>query len=100
MEQILGWIEHQYAKPFQLEQLAKELHLSTYHLSHLFKEATGISLTEYIAARRMHQAVLLLTSTDKPVAQIAEEIGITNCSYFCKLFKSRMGATPHQYRKR
>ena len=100
VEHILGWIEHHYAKPFQLEQLAKELHLSTFHLSHLFKEATGISISEYIAVRRMHQAVLLLTSTDKPIARIAEEIGITNSSYFCKLFKSRMGTTPHQYRKR
>jgi AraC-like DNA-binding protein len=100
VEHILGWIEHHYAKPFQLEPLAKELHLSTFHLSHLFKEATGISITEYITVRRMHQAVLLLTSTDKPITRIAEEIGITSCSYFCKLFKSRMGTTPHQYRKR
>ncbi|WP_325176666.1 AraC family transcriptional regulator [Paenibacillus alkalitolerans] len=34
------------------------------------------------------------------ISLIAEEIGITNCSYFCKFFKTRMGVTPHQYRKR
>ncbi|WP_275983660.1 AraC family transcriptional regulator [Paenibacillus hamazuiensis] len=100
VEQILIWIERHYAMPFHLEDMSKELHLTTYHLSHLFKEAVGISITEYIATRRTHQAVMLLTTTDKPITLIAEEIGITNSSYFCKFFKSRMGTTPHQYRKR
>lgn len=99
-ELMLEWLEGHYALPFHLEDMAKELHLSTYHLSHSFKEAVGVSMTEYIAARRMHQAVILLTTTDKPITLIAEEIGITNSSYFCKFFKSRMGTTPHQYRKR
>lgn len=100
VEHILAWIERHYTVPFDLRHLAAELHLSPYHLSHLFKKAVGLSITEYIAVRRMHQAVLLLTTTDKPITWIAEEIGLTNSSYFCKFFKARMGATPHQYRKR
>ncbi len=100
VEHILVWIEQHYTLPFHLEEMARDLHLTTYHLSHLFKDAVGISITEYIATRRMHQAVMLLTTTDKPIALVAEEIGLTNCSYFCKFFKSRMGTTPHQYRKR
>ncbi|WP_199615772.1 AraC family transcriptional regulator [Paenibacillus alkalitolerans] len=99
-EHVLRWIEAHYAEPFRLETMAKALHLSPYHLSHLFKEAIGVSITEYIAARRLHQAVMLLTTTNKPISLIAEEIGITNCSYFCKFFKARMGVTPHQFRKR
>jgi len=100
VEHMLNWIEKHYATPFQLHSMAKALHLSPYHLSHLFKEMVGISITDYIATRRAHQAVVLLTTTDKPINLIAEEIGITNSSYFCKFFKSRMGTTPHQYRKR
>ncbi|MBD2868650.1 AraC family transcriptional regulator [Paenibacillus arenilitoris] len=99
-EKILEWIESHYAEPFRLDAMAGELHLSPYHVSHLFKDATGVSITEYIAARRVHQAVLLLTTTKKPIALVAEEIGMANVSYFCKFFKARMGATPHQYRKR
>ncbi len=82
------------------EDMARSLHLSPYHLSHLFKESTGISITEYMAARRIHQAVRLLTTTDKPVSWIAEAVGLLNVSYFCKLFKSHMGIPPHQYRKK
>lgn len=100
MENILTWIEAHYTEPFQLEVMSKALHLSPHHLSHLFKEATGTSISEYMATRRAHQAALLLTTTDKSVSLIAEEVGITNSSYFCKLFKTQMGTTPHQYRKR
>lgn len=100
VEDILHWIETNYTLPFRLDEMAKSLHLSPYHLSHLFKEATGITITEYIATRRIHQSVQLLTTTKKPISLIAEEIGLSNTSYFCKLFKSQMGITPHQYRKK
>lgn len=99
VEEILSWIEHNYTHAFRLDDMAKALHLSPYHVSHLFKETTGMSIIEYIAARRIHQAVRLLTTTNKPISLIAEKIGLTNSSYFCKLFKSQMGITPHQYRK-
>lgn len=99
VEHILHWIKAHYMHPYRLEDLSQSLHLSPYHLSHLFKEATGVSITEYIATRRIHQSVRLLTTTHKPVSLIAEDVGLTNTSYFCKLFKAHMGITPHQYRK-
>jgi|GEM_PF-272578 len=98
-ERILVWLESHYAEPLRLKQMAAELHLSPYHLSHLFKECTGSSISDYVTARRLQQAIKLLTSTDQAVARIGEAIGVTNCSYFCKLFKSHYGVTPHQYRK-
>ncbi|MCR2807539.1 AraC family transcriptional regulator [Paenibacillus soyae] len=100
VENILNWIEARYSEPYSLDEMARSLHLSPFYLTHLFKEATGLSISEYMATRRVHQSVLLLTTTNKPVSLIAEEIGLTNSSYFCKLFKSHMGITPHQYRKR
>lgn len=97
-ERILGWLEGHYTEPLRLEHMASELHLSPYHLSHLFKECTGNSISEYVTARRMQQAVMLLTSSEQSIAQIGEAIGISNCSHFCKTFKIRMGSTPHQFR--
>lgn len=100
VEKILSWIEKNYHTPYRLDDLAASLHLSSYHLAHLFKEAAGVSISQYIAARRIHQSVQLLTTTNKPILVIAEEIGLMNVSYFCKLFKDYMGVTPLQYRKR
>lgn len=100
VERILSWIEANYTLPYRLDDMARSLHLSPYHVTHLFKEATGITISDYIATRRIHQAVHLLTTTHKSVSLIAEEIGLVSGSYFCKLFKSFMGTTPYQYRKK
>ncbi|WP_240417329.1 AraC family transcriptional regulator [Paenibacillus periandrae] len=98
-ERILVWLEGHYTEPLRLEKMAAELHLSAHHLSHLFKECTGSSITDYVFSRRMQQAVKLLISTDHAVAHIGEAVGMMNCSYFCKMFKTEIGVTPHQYRK-
>ncbi|NQX70273.1 helix-turn-helix transcriptional regulator [Paenibacillus alba] len=97
-ERILSWLEGHYTEPLRLEVMASELHLSPHHLSHLFKECTGGSISDYVAARRIQQAVMLLNATDLSIAQIGETIGLSNTSYFCKMFKNHMGSTPHQFR--
>ncbi|WP_158302113.1 helix-turn-helix transcriptional regulator [Paenibacillus mesophilus] len=98
VEQIMQWIERSYMKQFRLEALAQELHLSPCHVSHLFKETTGTSLSEYVKARRLRQACVLLTMSELSVAEIGDSIGLENTSYFCKIFKENKGITPHQYR--
>ncbi|GGI44000.1 hypothetical protein GCM10008018_04930 [Paenibacillus marchantiophytorum] len=97
-ERILNWLESHFTEPLRLEHMATELHLSPHHLSHLFKECTGSSISDYVTARRIQQAVQLLNATDQSIAQIGEAIGLSNTSYFCKIFKSHMGSTPHQFR--
>jgi len=99
-DRILQWINRHYAEPFDLKRMARDLHISPFHLSHLFKENTGSTISDYIAAFRLRQAILLLTTSDRSVAEIGEAVGLTNSSYFCKFFKEQMGITPYQYRKR
>lgn len=100
IERILAWLEGRYTEPLNLTRMASELHLSPYHISHRFKEWTGITLSEYLNERRLQEAVKLLTTTNDSIAQIGETIGLENCSYFCKIFKKKFGLSPHQYRKK
>lgn len=99
VERILVWLEEHYTEPLRLKKMAVDLSLSPYHLSHLFKECTGSSISDYLNARRMQEAIKLLVATDDAVARIGESIGIAGCSYFCKMFKTHFGITPHQFRK-
>ncbi|RXZ80790.1 AraC family transcriptional regulator [Paenibacillaceae bacterium] len=98
IERMTEWMERNYHRPFQLEQMASELHVTTHHLSHLFKQYTGSTMTEYLTARRIREACSLLACTDKPIAEIANAVGGFGPSYFCQLFKSRKGMTPQAYR--
>jgi YesN/AraC family two-component response regulator len=95
---MLDWIELHYHEDFKLQQIADDLHLSKYYVSHLFKEHTGYAITDYIMARRLKEACLLLVNTDKPIEHIGQNIGVPDASYFTKFFKKRMGMTPKKYR--
>lgn len=98
-ERMMRWIETHYAENFQLERLAEDLHLSKYYASHLFKDATGSTLTEYITARRIRQACLLLNTTAMTIKEIAFQTGFSNSAYFTKTFRENVGVTPKEYRR-
>jgi len=97
-EQVLKWIDAHYHEEFTLVALVNELHLSRFHISHLFRKATGSTITEYLTYRRLREASLLLQTTSLPLQEICNKIGISNVSYFCQLFKKNIGITPSQYR--
>lgn len=96
----MQWIEQHYGEPFRLEHIASELHLSAYHLSHVFKKATGTSIIAYAQATRIRQACILLGRTSLSIPEIGHRVGMSSPSYFCKVFRKATGTTPHQYRLR
>lgn len=98
IDRILDWVERHFGRPFELEAMAGALHLSPYHVSHLFKSHTGITLSDYITARRLREACALLANTDKQIGDIGREVGGFGTSYFCQLFKKHKGVTPQSYR--
>jgi AraC-like DNA-binding protein len=97
-EEVMQWIDRHYQEPFRLEEMAGELHLSRYHIAHLFKEATGTTVLAYVQATRMRHACILLSKTSLTIPEIGVRVGIPNPSYFCRVFRETMGTTPHQYR--
>lgn len=98
VEDIIQWIEQHYSEEFRLESLAGALHLSPFYLSRLFNTATGSSITQYITARRIREACLLLQTSSLSISAIGQNVGLNNPSYFNQLFKRTTGITPHQYR--
>ncbi|WP_158606656.1 AraC family transcriptional regulator [Paenibacillus ginsengarvi] len=98
-QSILQWVEEHYAEAFQLERLASDLHLSKYHISHLFKQYTGSTINEYLVARRIRQACWLLQTSPLPVHEVGTLVGYDNPSYFCQLFRKMTALTPQAYRR-
>ncbi|CAI6083439.1 Arabinose operon regulatory protein [Paenibacillus sp. JJ-100] len=97
-EAAMQWIERNYSDSFSLEDIAEELHLSAYHLSHVFKKATGTSIIAYAQATRIRHACVLLSRTVLSIPEIGHRVGMPSPSYFCKVFRKATGTTPHQYR--
>ncbi|QGQ98156.1 AraC family transcriptional regulator [Paenibacillus psychroresistens] len=98
IEGMMDWVEGNYSKYFDLSKMASELHLSPYHISHMFKTYTGTTLSDYITARRIREACTLLANTAKSIQDIGLEIGGFGTPYFCQLFKKHKGMTPKAFR--
>ncbi len=98
-ERLIRYIDAHLQQPLSAEQICRDMHLSKTGLYRLFSEHLGCGVNQYITARRMEIARELLLHTDLPVSEICARSGISNYTYFCRLFKKRNGITPLQYRK-
>jgi two-component system response regulator YesN len=74
--------------------------LSTSRSLHLFKEETGLSLSEYIKRLRVDYGKYLLLNTDVNIADCAIEAGFFDQSHFTKTFKQMEKSTPAQFRRK
>lgn len=99
-EYVMKWIDQHFHEELTLEQLAALVHLSPFHLSRMFHEATGSTISEHIAARRLREACFLLKTTSLSIKLIGERTGYPNFSYFCRTFKKQTGMSPREYRDR
>lgn len=71
-----------------------------FYISNVLKSAKGQTLRQYIISYRLKLAKSMLECTAKSVAEIAEECGFTDASYFTKTFRQSFGETPKDYRNR
>ncbi len=69
-----------------------------FYISQMLKKKMGITLKQYIIAYKLRTAYDMLHYTKKTTAEIAEETGFTDASYFTKSFKATYGMTPKEYR--
>jgi len=93
-------LESDCREQYTLENLAKECHTSVSTLSHQFKKITGFSVFEYLFSCRIATAKNLLTKTDMSIGDIVEQSGFSDSSNFSRSFKSNVGLTPSQFRKK
>ena len=95
----LSYIRSHHMQNLTLEDVAAQVYVSPYYLSHMFKEKLGVTFVEYLTRVRVEMAKNYLLNTQLPVAAIAERVGYEDAGYFGKVFKRLTGATPKQFRR-
>jgi AraC-like DNA-binding protein len=88
------------AEPFSVPRLAADAGFSASHFSARFHAVTGFSVTEYVKRLRMARARELLLTTDRSIADIAEEVGYPDQFYFSRQFRAVTGSSPRHFRRR
>ncbi len=99
LDDIVALIHSRYQDPTLSAQfLADTIGMSSAYLSRIFKQAQGVSISDYINQLRIEEAKRLLTHTDIKVMDLGEKLGVENMQYFFVRFKQATGLTPRQYR--
>ncbi|MFK7696814.1 helix-turn-helix transcriptional regulator [Paenibacillus sp. HJGM_3] len=99
VEQIMKAIQERYMEDLSLDVLAVEFQLSPSYLSTYIKEKTGLNFIEHLHDTRLRNAQLLLLDTDLHIQTIGSQVGYRNISSFNRMFKSRTGLSPSEYRR-
>ncbi|WMJ86595.1 helix-turn-helix transcriptional regulator [Anaerocolumna sp. MB42-C2] len=87
-------------KNWKIEELAGLAHLSHAYFQVMYKKAFGITCITDVINAKIAQAKILLTSTELPVKQIAQELGYNEVYHFIRQFKKTTGITPGAFRKK
>lgn len=90
-------LERDLENPPSLEMLAEDVECSTFHLSRVFAEETGMSMPKFLRTRRIERAAELLRSGKMNVTEVAFAVGYASLSAFNRAFVEQMGCCPGLY---
>ncbi|WP_080777589.1 helix-turn-helix domain-containing protein [Chryseobacterium phocaeense] len=93
------YLEIHFRKKHNVAEYAELLHLAPKTLTHKFKSLNLESPNQLIINRILLEAKRLLFYTDKPVKEIAYDLGYEDPAYFNRLFTNKTGSTPSNFKK-
>ena len=98
LEQILEYVNREFKNPVTAEEAARHFGITNSYLSKLFSKYLGIGFIQYLNAKRISHAKILLSS-DVSVTEACYECGFSDSSHFISVFKKQVGMTPLKYKK-
>jgi AraC family transcriptional regulator len=81
-----------------LADLARAVHASPYHLSRVFRAATGITLQRHVNRLRLREALARLMDGATDLTRIALATGFYDHSHFANAFRREFGSPPSSWR--
>ena len=100
MRRVCDYMHAHLAEEISLQDLAKVVYVSRFHLIRIFKQTYGETPYQRLTRLRIQRAQRLLATSDTPIMQIALDCGSTNQTHFAAAFRRLVGLSPRAYRQR
>lgn len=94
------FIEEHQAEDLRLSEVAKSVNTSAYYFCKMFKQATGLTFTDYLARVRVEKVKNLLLNPHIRISEAAFQVGFQSLSQFNRVFRKISGESPTAYRER
>lgn len=99
IRKIKDYIKEHLSESISLSSLSAIVNYNETYISRLFKQSTGVKLSEYIYQERIAKAKYLLSTSSDSMQAIAAAIGFDSPQYFSLVFKKSVGITPSEYQR-
>jgi AraC-like DNA-binding protein len=99
LRRVRDRIDREYARPLDVTELARGVHMSAGHLSREFRAAYGESPYSYLMTRRIERAMTLLRRGDLSVTEVCFAVGCSSLGTFSTRFTELVGVPPSAYRR-
>jgi len=97
--EVALWIEANSHLEIELEDAARQAAVSPYHFLRLFSGALGVTPHQFLLRTRLRRAARHLAEDDKPVTEIAYDVGFNDLSNFVRSFHRAAGVPPLKFRQ-
>lgn len=98
INKIVSYLYTHIEDHLSLEEIAKDLNISTGYLSSCFKKNMGISVMNYYKKIKIERSKTLLMGGNKSILEISTLLGFCDQCHFTKTFKNIVGMTPTEYK--
>jgi len=99
IEKANQYIDDHYAEDISLEDVAKEVNLSSYYFSRFYKDVTGVGFSDRLVNVRIDWAKEYLKKEELSIKDVSYMVGYMEPNYFSKIFKKATGLTASEYKK-
>jgi AraC-like DNA-binding protein len=93
------WIDAHSHREIELEDIARQAGVSPFHFLRLFSASLGVTPHQYLVRSRLRRAARSLADDDKPVTDIAYDVGFGDLSNFVRTFHRAAGVSPLKFRQ-
>jgi AraC-like DNA-binding protein len=97
---LFEFIDHHFAEPISLRDASAVVGISRSHFKRFFRQVTGQTFVTHLNHFRIARAQALLALTDKSIAEVSQEVGFCDQSYFGIVFRKFVHMPPLLYRQR
>lgn len=92
-------LQQRFRERLRVEDVARALYVSSFHLCRIFKEETGVSMHRYLNHLRLQHALGELARGEAELSELALELGFSCQSHFTKAFRKEFGIPPGKVRR-
>ncbi len=93
------WLDSHSREDVGLADAAATIGLSPFHFLRLFSQVLGVTPHQYLVRSRLRHAAQQLTEDDRPITDIALDVGFEDLSNFVRTFHRAAGVSPRRFRQ-